>query len=281
MKFTENIHVLPIQFKIRISSEIILPRFVNVILVFGDKITLIDTGVKGSENLIFDYLKKHNRNPEEIENLILSHSHPDHIGSAAAIKKQTNCSVYTHQLEKDWIEDIELQNRHRPVPGFISLVDTPVKVDQFITNGQILNQQNGIPMRIIEAPGHSPGSVNILFENEKVLFTADSIPLKNDIPNYDNYPKLMKSLGKIKSLAKRTIVLTSWTEPTSDNKKIDLLISEGEEYLKQIDRFVKETYQNRSNTSLNFCRLVVEKLGLPPYLVNPLIDKAFRSHLKS
>ena len=168
---------------------------------------------------------------------------PDHIGSAAAIKNHTNCVVYAHKSEKDWIEDIELQNRIRPVPGFFNLVDTPVNVDQFITSGQILNAQNGIPMQIIETPGHSPGSVNILFENEKVLFTADSIPLKNDIPNYDNYLELMKSLGFIKSIAKRTNVLTSWTEPTLENKKIDLLIVEGEEYLKQIDRLVKENLQ--------------------------------------
>ena len=76
MKITDNIHVLPIPFEISITPELKVPRFVNVILVFGKKVTLIDTGVKGSETLIFDYLKKNNRNPKEIEAIILSHAHP-------------------------------------------------------------------------------------------------------------------------------------------------------------------------------------------------------------
>ena len=120
MKLTDKIHLLQIDFEISISPEKKLPRFVNVILIFSDKITLIDTGVKGSEIYIFDYIKLQNRDHSEINSIILSHSHPDHIGSAAQIKSLTNCKVYAHKLEKEWIDNIELQNRERPVPGFIT-----------------------------------------------------------------------------------------------------------------------------------------------------------------
>jgi glyoxylase-like metal-dependent hydrolase (beta-lactamase superfamily II) len=58
-----------------------------VTLIIGDKITVIDTGVKGSEKIIFDYLQKQKRDATEIDAIILSQAHPDHFGSAARIKK--------------------------------------------------------------------------------------------------------------------------------------------------------------------------------------------------
>ena len=56
MRLTGKIHLLKIDFEIRVSPEKTLPRFVNVLIIFGDKITLIDTGVKGSEERIFAHI---------------------------------------------------------------------------------------------------------------------------------------------------------------------------------------------------------------------------------
>ena len=76
MKLTDEIQLLQIDFEITISPEKKIPRFVNVLILFGDKITLIDTGVKGSEKIISDYIQKQNRDISEIDRIILSHSHP-------------------------------------------------------------------------------------------------------------------------------------------------------------------------------------------------------------
>ena len=126
MKLTEKIHLLQIDFEITLSPEKKLSRFVNVIIIFGNKITLIDTGVKGSEEKIFAYIKRNNRHFSEIETIILSHSHPDHIGSAAQIKELTGCKVLAHRNEKDWIEN-QRRNLHRPPisysPSFIEQIN--------------------------------------------------------------------------------------------------------------------------------------------------------------
>ncbi|MBU0947081.1 MAG: MBL fold metallo-hydrolase [Proteobacteria bacterium] len=45
--------------------------------------------------------------------LTLTHSHPDHIGSAKSIKELTGCTVFSHKLEQEWIEDIEQQVKDR------------------------------------------------------------------------------------------------------------------------------------------------------------------------
>jgi hydroxyacylglutathione hydrolase len=281
MKLTDRIHLLKIDFDIPISPEKKISRFVNVIIIFSDKITIIDTGVKGSEKLIFDYIKKQNRSYLEIESIILSHSHPDHIGSAADIKSLTDCKIYADELEKEWIENIEIQNRERPVPGFFNLVDRSVHVDEFVSDNQEISIQQGLTIKIIKSPGHSRGSLNILFKEDRILFTADSIPLKDDIPNYDNYWNLIKSLELIKNNKDYDILLTSWTPPVSDPFEIQRIMNEGTEYLQKIDFFVRDCYKQSSDDHNYNCSLVIEKLGLPPFFANPLSNKAFKSHFEN
>ena len=117
MKLTEHIHALKIPFQIPLGPGKTLDRFVYVYLVQGAEICLIDSGVKGSEEIIFNYLKDIGRKPEEISLLLLTHAHPDHIGSARTIKQATGCTVAAHPDAQAWIEDTELQFRERPVPG--------------------------------------------------------------------------------------------------------------------------------------------------------------------
>ena len=235
---------------------------------------------KGKEEKIFAYIKRNNRHFSEIETIILSHSHPDHIGSAAQIKELTGCKVLAHSNEKDWIENINKQNKERPVPGFYTLVDRSVRIDRLLETGKKLKVANDITLEIIHAPGHSKGSLNILFREDHILFTADSIPLKNDIPNYDNYPDLMNSLKAIKENEYYSIMLTSWTPPLTNFSEIEKIISEGEEYMGKINKAVKENYIGVEAEPLIFCKITIEKLGLPPFLAVPVVEKAFRSHLK-
>jgi len=279
MKLTDKIHLLQIDFEIIQGPEKKLPRYVNILIILGERITLIDTGVKGSEGKIFAYIREPVREPSDIQSVILSHSHPDHIGSAARIKELTGCRILAHPLEKEWIENINVQSKERPIPGFYGLVDRSVKIDGELSDGQIVSTGEDMPLEIIHSPGHSKGSVN-LFMKDKFLFTADSIPLKNDFPNYDSYPDLIHTLNKIKEKRRYTILLTSWTPPLHDMFEAYGLLSEGEEYLKQIDTLVKKNYINEETEPLSCCKATIEQLGLPSFMANQVSDRAFRSHLE-
>jgi len=109
MEISKEIHLIKMDFSVQISPEKSLPRFVNSIIIFGNYITVIESGVKDSYKLIYDYIESNNRKIDEIKILIFSHSHPDHIGSAKRIKSDTGCRVIGHSLEKEWIENIDLQ----------------------------------------------------------------------------------------------------------------------------------------------------------------------------
>ncbi|MDD4093267.1 MAG: MBL fold metallo-hydrolase, partial [Methanothrix sp.] len=122
MQITNHVHCLKMPFQITSPDGQKINRFVYAYLIYGDEICLIDSGVAHCQQIIIDYLQATGRKPEDITRLILTHAHPDHIGSAAAIKSMTGCIVHAHASERAWIEDINLQARDRPVPGFFDLV---------------------------------------------------------------------------------------------------------------------------------------------------------------
>ncbi len=279
MNLNSTTHLLKHPFEIQFPGGQKMPRYVYSLIIFGKEITLIDSGVKDSYKSIFEYIEKQGRKPSEISRLILSHSHPDHIGSAAKIKEQTGCKVLAHIEEKEWIEHIDLQCQKRPVPGFYELVDQSVKVDEFVEHNQILKVDDNINLKIYHSPGHSKGSINIEFLEDNILFTADSIPLKNDIPNYENYFDLIASLVQIKLNKTYKLLVSSWTEPLSDKDKIVQLIAEGEEYLKKIDNLVNIYYSEKVEKPFESCKKVIDELKLPLLLVNPIVERAFRTHL--
>ena len=74
-------------------------------------------------------------------------------------------------------------------------------------------------------------------------------------------------------------MLTSWTPPVTNKSEIEKLIREGEGYMKFIDSVVKDCYKDKTTNTLDSCKIAIDKLGLPPFLVIPVVDKAFKSHL--
>jgi len=129
MQITHSVHALRLPFTVPVAPGVSLERFVNIFMIYGETITLIDTGVAGCEKPIFEYIRSTGRDPSEISLIVQTHSHPDHIGATKAIRAATGCSIAAHPAERAWIENVELQNSERPVPGFSVLVGGSVPMD--------------------------------------------------------------------------------------------------------------------------------------------------------
>jgi hydroxyacylglutathione hydrolase len=278
MQVSKSVHILRHDFGVPVAPGKKLDRFVYSILIFGESITLVDSGVKGCDERILDYVIKKGRSVDEIGCLILSHAHPDHIGSSSQIKVATGCKVLAHRAERVWMEHIEVQNEKRPVPGFFDLVDSSINIDGFLENGQILDLKNGLSLKCFHTPGHSKGSVSLLIPEEGVLFTGDCIPVEMDIPNYDDFKELKNSLRLLKEFKDLEVMLSSWSEPMYDKIKMRESIEKGESYLSKVDMAVKKHYLNEQS-DLGCCRKVITELGLPPVFVIPMVHKAFLSHV--
>jgi hydroxyacylglutathione hydrolase len=279
MQITSNIHSLKHFFCIEVSKEIKLERFVYSYIVFDDEICLIDSGVKGCEATIFNYIRNQGYSKEDIGYLVLSHAHPDHIGSASQIKKMTNCMVVSHLSDQKWIENIDQQFADRPVPGFFTLVDNPVEVDKLICDGDIIRFGQHSSASFIHTPGHSPGSVSLYFPDDKALFTGDAIPVKGDIPNYDSYSQTLSSLEKLEKLTDLEWLLSSWSDPLSYKASIHKLFNEGKNYLMALDMVVKKYYSDIDEATIGACQCVIDELKLPSVYANPLSHRAFLSHI--
>lgn len=279
MKISEHIHALKIPFKIPVAPEKIFDRFVYSYLVYGDEICLIDSGVASSERVIFDYIKKSGREPGEISLLILTHAHPDHIGSAKAIKKTTGCDVAAHVNAKPWIENVELQFQERPVPGFHSLVGGSVQIDHILQDGESINFCDNT-FKVFHTPGHSKCSISLFCVGEGALFTGDAIPQWNDLPIYDDVTISVESIKKLRNIEGVKSLLASWADPKKEGE-IHKIMDDGLGYLQGIhDTILRISDENILSNPMRLCKQMVKDLGLPEVAVNPLVANSFASHLK-
>jgi len=281
MQITRSIHAIRHSFKIPITSNISIDRFVYSYLIYGETITLIDTGIAGGELQIFESIRSSGRNPSEIALIVLTHSHPDHIGSARAIQRESGCSIAAHPAERAWIENVELQNRERPVPGFATLVGGSVNIDHELMDGDSIepDETREGEMQVFSTPGHSAGSISLLLHNEGALFSGDAIPVPGDLPVYDDVLLSVRSVNKLKAIHGIRVLLSSWDEPRKDGngyRQMDLAL----EYLQHVHEVVLDSAGAGIPDLIELTTKAAAGLGLPSQAVNPLLARTFAANLR-
>lgn len=281
MQVTPAIHALRHPFKIPVAPGITLDRVVYSYLVFGETITLIDTGVAVCETAIFDAIRACGRDPREITLIILTHSHPDHIGAATAIREATGCSVMAHSAERGWIEDVERQNRERPVPGFSQLVAGSVHLDHELADGDVidLDGTKEYEIEVIHTPGHSAGSISLFLPAERALFCGDAVPVEGDLPVYDDVLESVRSLNKLRGVRGIHTLLSAWDE-TREGETAYGQIERGRIYLQKIHRAVILAAGLGDPEPMELAGKVAGDLGLPPEVVSPLFARTLAGHLR-
>ena len=280
MEITKNVHAIKIPFQVKTELGT-LDRFVYSYLVTGEQVCLIDSGVVASEGVIFDYMEKISLKPEDISLMILTHSHPDHIGSARSIKEKSKCQVAAHPGEIPWIEDIELQATERPVPNFHLLVEGPVDVDIALEEGETVELGKNINLKVIHTPGHSKGSISLLIEEVGVIITGDSIPLKGDLPIYEDVETSVKSIKKLKSIHGIEVLLAAWDDPKNGEEAYRVM-DEALDYLQNIhESVVKISKTNQPADPMGFCKIVLKDLGIPELAANPIVALSFQANLNA
>ncbi len=155
----------------------------NAFLIEGDDgLTLIDAGYPGNEAAVFRAIRGLGHSPNQLKHLIFTHGHPDHIGSAARIVRETGARTYMHPLDTSLAES---GGPFRPLSAAPDLLRhvlckllyhpekrvEPVAIDQPLTAGEILPIAGGI--EVIPTPGHCAGQVALLWRPGRMLFAGD------------------------------------------------------------------------------------------------------------
>jgi hydroxyacylglutathione hydrolase len=269
-----KIHSIKIHFEIPVSPQLKLPRFVHLFIIEGEFLHLIDSGVSDAMNDIKLYAIKIGRKLAEVKTIVLTHSHPDHIGAAKPVQDKTGCEIYAPQPEVNWIENTELQFQQRPVPGFHELVAGSVLVSREINDKDIIRLENNITLQAISTPGHSAGSTSYFFKEENALFSGDAVLLPGEIPIFENVQEYFHSLEIIKKLNPKTLY-SAWDQPRFKNE-IPEIIKQSETYIRNIQKTTQKVAGRiKKHNSIEFCAAVLDELNQNAYMANPLLLKSF------
>jgi glyoxylase-like metal-dependent hydrolase (beta-lactamase superfamily II) len=126
----------------------------------------------------------------EVEAILLTHCHFDHVGAVAELARLTGAPVYCPELETHVLAN----NNDYVFPGMGPF--EPYDADETIAGGETL-QIAGLDIDVIFVPGHSPGHVAFSIPDEGVLLSGDVLFQgsigRTDLPG-GSYEVLMQSI---------------------------------------------------------------------------------------
>jgi glyoxylase-like metal-dependent hydrolase (beta-lactamase superfamily II) len=176
-------------------------------------LTLIDTGLPGNQDKIVAAIASAGKNVSDLKHIILTHCHPDHSGSVAALKRLSGARVYMHPVDAAMVRKGESGRPMSPAPGllrglmyrlFIPKKPTPIEacaVDQEINDGTELPIAGGL--KAIHIPGQCAGQVALLWPRRRLLFAADAcanMPTFGYALCYEDLEEGKRSLRKLAAL---------------------------------------------------------------------------------
>jgi glyoxylase-like metal-dependent hydrolase (beta-lactamase superfamily II) len=165
-------------------------RYVNCYLIEdGDRFTLLDTGLPSYVRNLRALLANLGRSIRDIDAVLLTHCHIDHMGAAKQVAFEANAFVHAHELDGPPLRG----ERRLPVPNIAkNLGQTfllrylfghiipnggakyPTIADlTTFADGDVVDVP-GSP-RVIHAPGHTTGSSALHLEERRVLFSGDAL----------------------------------------------------------------------------------------------------------
>jgi hydroxyacylglutathione hydrolase len=133
---------------------------------------------------------------ENVEAILLTHGHYDHIMGVPMIKEMTGAKIYIHQQDAAFTSDSDL-NLSRMIAARQCV---PFTADVILQDGDMLTVGD-VPVKLLNTPGHTRGSSCYLAED--ALFTGDTL-MRGTMGRTDfqtgNPMEMQKSLARLRDL---------------------------------------------------------------------------------
>jgi glyoxylase-like metal-dependent hydrolase (beta-lactamase superfamily II) len=233
-------------------------RYINCYLIEdGGRLTLLDAGLPGYWRHLLRELDAMGRRLEDIDAVLVTHSHPDHFGIAEQVRSKARATVYSHALE---IPALTGKREGKP-PPFLSqgfrpflyryvihamrhgvIKRVPISAVNEFADDEIV-QVPGSP-RVVHAPGHTAGHCALHLKDRDVLLSGDALctidlltgqQRPNIPPEFvnENSALALESLARLENLEAAT-VLPGHGEPWKGGVKqaVELARTAAREWIK-------------------------------------------------
>lgn len=180
--------------------------------ILGDEVTHEAMVVDPGDNIpqILSRLQKHSL---KLRQIIVTHAHIDHVGGAAQLKKLTGAQVFLNKEDLGLLGAMEMQAGWLGVPT-PEVAHPDVSADDGMTVGLAT-----LPAEIIHTPGHTPGSICLLFSQHHLLLAGDTLFAgsigRTDLPGGDGRQILRSLRDRLLILPDATQVLPGHGQATT------------------------------------------------------------------
>lgn len=148
----------------------------------------------------------------QLEGILLTHGHFDHIGAVEALKEAYKVKVYALEQEKDTLKDSAKNLSGAMGAGY------GIEADVWLQDGETLSLA-GIDFKVIHTPGHTPGGVCYYVEEKEMLFSGDTLfhcsVGRSDFPGGSGSTLVRSIVDKLLCLPDDTKVLPGHMDPST------------------------------------------------------------------
>jgi hydroxyacylglutathione hydrolase len=137
----------------------------------GDHEILVDTGTGLYSSALDKDLQTQESSLGSITDVVLTHSHIDHIGGVIPLLESGSPKLYLHKAEAEPINSGDMSH---------TLGDTfgadlpPFKIDVMLEEGDLIDFGD-VKLQVYHTPGHSEGSIVMRIVDTGILFTGDTL----------------------------------------------------------------------------------------------------------
>jgi glyoxylase-like metal-dependent hydrolase (beta-lactamase superfamily II) len=115
--------------------------------------------------------------PSDVKRIIITHHHPDHVGSLSELRYATGADVIAHPLDVPYIDGHLHQSITKNKGWYRVLLELSGKLWRIAPAEVTLTVDDGdeLPgdIKIVHTPGHTPGSICIYIESKRLVITGD------------------------------------------------------------------------------------------------------------